>query len=185
MSAAVARLVEDLRERGGLKGSDLANITSVSQATVSRCASGIASPHPKTQIIISDLRYVVDRLAEFYTPQETRIWLYAKHPLLNGARAIDLIYTGDADRVLGSHRKPIRRDLHVGAPSRPIDPRRAGRDGAGVHLRGRLAGHQQGPRPAPWFSSSGTLDPSGGIRGALYQPPAQRRANRDWLSAFP
>ena len=34
MSAAVARLVKDLREHGGLKGSDLANITSVSQATV-------------------------------------------------------------------------------------------------------------------------------------------------------
>lgn len=101
MSAAVARLVDGLRERGGLKGSDLANITSVSQATVSRWASGKASPHPKTQLIISDLRYVVDRLAEFYTPQEARIWLYAKHPLLNGARAIDLIYAGEADRVLG------------------------------------------------------------------------------------
>ena len=101
ISAAVARLVDDLRERGGLKGSDLANITSVSQATVSRWASGKASPHPKTQLIISDLRYVVDRLAEFYAPQEIRIWLYAKHPLLNGARAIDLIYTGEADRVLG------------------------------------------------------------------------------------
>ena len=100
MSAAVARLVEDLRHRGGLKGSDLANITAVSQATVSRWASGKASPHPKTQLEISDLRYVVDRLAEFYTPQETRIWLYAKHPLLNGARAIDLIHIGEADRVL-------------------------------------------------------------------------------------
>lgn len=100
MSAAVARLVEDLRDRGGLKGSDLANITAVSQATVSRWASGKASPHPKTQLVISDLRYVVDRLAEFYTPQETRIWLYAKHPLLNGARAIDLIHAGEADRVL-------------------------------------------------------------------------------------
>ena len=100
MSAAVARLVKDLRDRGGLKGSDLANITAVSQATVSRWASGKASPHPKTQLVISDLRYVVDRLAEFYTPQETRIWLYAKHPLLNGARAIDLIHAGEADRVL-------------------------------------------------------------------------------------
>ena len=52
MSAAVARLVEDLRHRGGLKGSDLANITAVSQATVSRWASGKASPHPKTQLEI-------------------------------------------------------------------------------------------------------------------------------------
>ena len=52
MSAAVARLVEDLRTRGGLKGSDLANITHVSQATVSRWSSGKAAPQPKTQLVI-------------------------------------------------------------------------------------------------------------------------------------
>jgi uncharacterized protein (DUF2384 family) len=46
------------------------------------------------------LRYVVDRLAEFYSPDETRLWLYARHPLLDGARAIDLIHAGGADRVL-------------------------------------------------------------------------------------
>jgi transcriptional regulator with XRE-family HTH domain len=100
MSGAVARIVEDLRTRGGIKGSDLANITDVSPATVSRWAAGKASPHPKTQLVISDLRYVVDRLAEFYSPEETRIWLYAKHPLMEGARAIDLIHAGEADRVL-------------------------------------------------------------------------------------
>ena len=102
MSGAVARIVDDLRTRGGLKGSDLANITEVSPATVSRWASGKASPHPKTQLVISDLRYVVDRLAEFFTPDETRIWLYAKHPLMEGARAIDLIHAGGADRVLAA-----------------------------------------------------------------------------------
>jgi len=64
MSGAVARLVEDLRKRGGLKGSDLANITHVSQAAVSRWAAGKAAPQPRTQLVISDLRYVVDRLAE-------------------------------------------------------------------------------------------------------------------------
>ena len=100
MSGAVARLVEDLRTRGGLKGSDLANITHVSQATVSRWAAGKAAPQPRTQLVISDLRYVVDRLAEFYSPEETRLWLYARHPLLDGARAIDLIHAGGADRVL-------------------------------------------------------------------------------------
>ena len=100
MSVAVARLIEDLRERGGLRGSDVANITAVSQATVSRWAAGKASPHPKTQLVISDLKYVVDRLAELYSPEETRIWLYARHPLLGGQRAIDLIHEGEADRVL-------------------------------------------------------------------------------------
>ena len=100
MSAAVARLVDDLRVRGGLRGSDLANITDVSPATVSRWVAGKASPHPRTQLMISDLRYVVDRLAEFYAPDETRIWLYAKHKLLEGARPIDLIHEGQTDRVL-------------------------------------------------------------------------------------
>lgn len=100
MSGAVAQLAEGLRIRGGLKESDLANITHVSQATVSRWAAGKAAPQPKTQIVISDLRYVVDRLAEFYSPDETRIWLYARHPLLDGANTINLIGRGGADPVL-------------------------------------------------------------------------------------
>ena len=100
MESPVAKIIEDLRDRGGLKGTDVANIAAVSPATVSRWTSGKALPHPKTQLIISDLRYVVDRLAEFYSPEETRIWLYSKHRLLNGERAIDLIHGGRADKVL-------------------------------------------------------------------------------------
>ncbi|MDR3462293.1 MAG: hypothetical protein P4L76_08260, partial [Beijerinckiaceae bacterium] len=68
---------------------------------VSRWTSGTALPHPKTQLIISDLRYVVDRLSEFYTADETRVWLYSKHRLLNGERAMDLIHDGRTDEVLG------------------------------------------------------------------------------------
>lgn len=100
MTNAVAKIIEDLRSRGGLKGTDVANIASVSPATVSRWTAGKALPHPKTQLVISDLRYVVDRLAEFYTPDETRLWLYSKHRLLNGERAIDLINQGDANKIL-------------------------------------------------------------------------------------
>src|SRR4030088_1242762 len=100
MASTVAKIIEDLRERGGLKGMDVANIASVSPATVSRWTSGKAFPHPKTQLVISDLRYVVDRLAEFYSPDETRLWLYSKHRLLNGERAIDLINQGNADKIL-------------------------------------------------------------------------------------
>lgn len=101
MANAVAKIIDDLRQRGGLKGSDVANIAAVSPATVSRWTAGSAFPHPKTQLVISDLRYVVDRLADFYTPDETRIWLYSKHRLLNGNRAIDLIHDGKTDEVLG------------------------------------------------------------------------------------
>jgi transcriptional regulator with XRE-family HTH domain len=100
MASAVAKILEDLRDRGGLKGVDVANIAAVSPATVSRWSAGSSHPQPKTQRLISDLRYVVERLAEFYSPEETRIWLYAKHRLLGGERAIDSIHQGRTDEVL-------------------------------------------------------------------------------------
>jgi transcriptional regulator with XRE-family HTH domain len=100
MASSVARIIDDLRDRGGLKGTDVANVAAVSPATVSRWTSGKASPHPKTQLLISDLRYIVDRLADLYSPAETRLWLYSRHRLLDGARPIDLIHAGRADDVL-------------------------------------------------------------------------------------
>jgi transcriptional regulator with XRE-family HTH domain len=102
MINAVARIIEELRSRGGLKATDVANIASASPPTVSRWTAGKALLDPKTQLIISDLRYVVDRLSEFYTPEETRLWLYSKHRLLNSERAVDLINRGHTERVLAA-----------------------------------------------------------------------------------
>jgi transcriptional regulator with XRE-family HTH domain len=100
MTSAVAKTIDDLRERGGLKGVDVANIADVSKATVSRWSTGKASPQPRTQLVLSDLRYVVDCLAEFYAPDETRVWLYSRNALLDGARAIDLVNAGRTEEVL-------------------------------------------------------------------------------------
>lgn len=100
MVSALVQLLEEVRTIGGLKGSDVANMARVSPATVSRWTHGQAVPHPQTQMRISDLRYVADRLSEFYGPQEIRLWLYAKHPLLEGQRPIDLIFDGKAEAVL-------------------------------------------------------------------------------------
>ena len=86
---AITKTIDDLREHGKLSGVDVANIAAVSKATVSRWSTGKATPHPKTQLVLSDLRYVVDRLAEFYNPDETRAWLYSRNDLLDGARAIE------------------------------------------------------------------------------------------------
>jgi transcriptional regulator with XRE-family HTH domain len=94
IAGTIAKILDDLKTRDGLKGTDVANITAVSPVTVSRWTAGKAFPHPETQLVISDLRYVVGQLAEFYSPDEVRIWLYSKHPLLNGQRAIDLIHAG-------------------------------------------------------------------------------------------
>ena len=63
-------------------------------------ANGAAKPHPRTQLVLSDLHYMVGRLEEFYSPDEIRIWLYARHPQLDGERAIDLINQGRSEQIL-------------------------------------------------------------------------------------
>ena len=100
MSTAVARILNGLRDRGGLRNADVANIVDVSPPTVSRWSRGKGSPSLHTQTVIADLRYVVECLSDFYTPEETRLWLHASHPLLNQERAIDLINTGRTEEVL-------------------------------------------------------------------------------------
>lgn len=100
MSTAVARIIDELRTHGGLQGKDIANIVDVSTATVSRWSHGTGTPNLHTQTVIADLRYVVDRLSDFYTPDETRLWLHSRHPLLRGERAIDLINNDRTEEVL-------------------------------------------------------------------------------------
>jgi len=100
MQSVVAKTIDDLKVRGGLKGTDVANIAKVSKATVSRWLTGSHAPQPRTQLILSDLRYVVDKLAEFYTPDEIRLWLNARNDLLGGERAIDLIHAQRTEEVL-------------------------------------------------------------------------------------
>lgn len=98
--AAIARYIEDLQDAGNLTGTDIANITNVSKATVSRWRSGQIKPQPLNELILSDLYYIVGRLQEYYSGDEIRIWLYARHPQLGGQRAIDLIHERKSDDVL-------------------------------------------------------------------------------------
>jgi transcriptional regulator with XRE-family HTH domain len=102
MSNAVARILDNLKDQGGLKGSDIANIMDVSAPTVSRWSTGRAMPPLHTQTVIAELRYVVERLSDYYTPDETRLWLHARHPLLEDQRAIDLIANGRTEDVLAA-----------------------------------------------------------------------------------
>ena len=96
----VVQFLERLEETGGLKGTDIANFTGVSKATVSRWRSGHKSPHPRAQLIMSDLSYVVMRLGEYYGHEEVRAWLYARHPQLDGERAIDVIHNQRTEEVI-------------------------------------------------------------------------------------
>lgn len=100
MSNAVANTLDDLHRLGALTGVDVANVASVSKATVSRWSSGTAVPQTSTQLVLSDLRCVVDKLAEFYAPDEARTWLYSRNNTLDGRSAMELIHDGKAEEVL-------------------------------------------------------------------------------------
>ena len=100
MQSTVTRYICELAEIGGLKGTDIANITDVAKATVSRWKAGDIKPQPKNELILSDLYYIVGRLNEYYSPEEVRAWLYARHPQLGGERALDLIHSGRSLEVL-------------------------------------------------------------------------------------
>jgi uncharacterized protein (DUF2384 family) len=100
MTAAVARYIDSIQDQGGLKGTDIANFTDVSSATVHRWKAGTHVPHPATQLLLAQLHYVVSRLDDYYSSDEVRLWLYAPHPQLEGRRAIDAILAGQTADVL-------------------------------------------------------------------------------------
>ncbi len=100
MATALQKILDTLREEGGLQGRDVANIADVSPATVSRWSAGKAMPDLKTQTMMAELRYVVDRLAELYQPDEIRVFLHTPSPVFGGERAIDLIISGRTHEVL-------------------------------------------------------------------------------------
>ena len=97
---AVSRLVGELKAYGGLKGRDIANILGVSPPTVTRWSKGEGGPTIEKQTVMAELRWVAARLADFYEPDEVRLWLQSPHPQLSGARPYDLINDGRAGEVL-------------------------------------------------------------------------------------
>ena len=97
MSAVIVKRIGELASRAGLAVTDIANLASVSRATVSRWKNGTATPRPEDELRLSDMRYVVERLGEYYTRDEIRRWLNSPHPQLDGARPFDLIH---ADRTV-------------------------------------------------------------------------------------
>ena len=98
-STAIARSINELQMIGGLNGTDIANVTDVSKATVSRWRNGTKRPQPASERVLSDLVYVVKHLEDYYTTDEIRMWLYARHPQLEGQRAIDLIHSGRVEDI--------------------------------------------------------------------------------------
>lgn len=100
MSNAIARKIEAIEKKGGMRSVDIANILGTRPETVSRWNQGKAFPRGETERLLLDLDYIVDQLSDFYEPLEARLWLYSRQRLLDGGRPVDFIQQGKADDII-------------------------------------------------------------------------------------
>lgn len=100
MSNAIARKIESIEKRGGMRSADVANILGTRPETVSRWNQGKAFPRGDTEKLLLDLDYIVDQLSDFYEPLEARLWLFSRQRILDGKRPVDCIQDGDTETVM-------------------------------------------------------------------------------------
>ncbi|KAA5598185.1 helix-turn-helix domain-containing protein [Blastochloris sulfoviridis] len=113
MSPAVQRTLADLSDRGGLHSEDIADIMSVSPATVARWMRGEAAPDLGTRTSIGQLHYIVDRLSATRSASEVSAWFHAPLSGPTGASAIELMRCGRIADVLAEVER-----LHPDGPAR-------------------------------------------------------------------
>jgi len=97
---AIAERLDSIRERGGIASREVAQLLDTTPQTVSRGRTGKSSPQPDGLQKLLTLEWLVGELAEFYEPEQARLWLFAPHRLLAGDRPADRIQHGKVDDVL-------------------------------------------------------------------------------------
>jgi hypothetical protein len=108
----IARRLDLLEEKAAMRSVDVANLLGTRPETVSRWNQGKAFPRSDTQRILLDLEYIVEQLADLYSPQEARLWLYSRQRLLEGATPAELIREGKAQAVIAVIDQ-LRDSVHV------------------------------------------------------------------------
>jgi len=99
MAAALARRLDRIREHGGIKGREIAQLMGTTPETVSRWNTGKTEPQPDRLERLLLLEWMIDELAELFEPDEARLWLFSPHRMLGGARPADRIQKGRVDDV--------------------------------------------------------------------------------------
>jgi transcriptional regulator with XRE-family HTH domain len=100
VASAVATRLDAIRDRGGIKSREVAQLLDTTPQTVSRWRSGKVEPHSERLHRLLALEWLIGELAEFYPPDEARLWLFSPHRLLGGERPADRIQQGKTDDVL-------------------------------------------------------------------------------------
>lgn len=97
---AIARKLESISSKGGMRLVDVANVLRTRPETVSRWNQGKAFPHPNNERQLLELEWIVEKLSDLYTPQEARLWLFSRQKLLDGRTPADLIAENKSEEVL-------------------------------------------------------------------------------------
>lgn len=100
MSEAIASRLDKITNLAGIRGREVAQLLDTTPETVSRWRGGRVEPQPNRLNRLLLLEWLVTELAEFYPPEEARLWLLSPHPLLGGDRPADRIQQGKLDDVL-------------------------------------------------------------------------------------
>jgi transcriptional regulator with XRE-family HTH domain len=99
MSAALAKKMDEIRGKAGVRSSDIAQILDTTPQTVSRWQSGKVEPHGDRLKRLLTLAWLAEELSEFYSPEEARLWLFTPHRLLNGESPAERIRKDQLDDV--------------------------------------------------------------------------------------
>ncbi|MEA2937134.1 MAG: hypothetical protein QOC56_638 [Alphaproteobacteria bacterium] len=100
MASAIAERLDNIREHGGIHSREVAQLLDTTPQTVSRWRTGKSSPQPDGLHRLLTLEWLIGELAEFYEPDQARLWLFAPHRLLAGERPADRIQRGQLEDVL-------------------------------------------------------------------------------------
>lgn len=99
MASALAERLERIKELGGITGRDVAQLLDTTPETVTRWVSGEIDPQRELLHRLLELELFLGELAEFYSPEELKLWLFSPHKLLGGKTAAARIQTGETQEV--------------------------------------------------------------------------------------
>jgi transcriptional regulator with XRE-family HTH domain len=100
MSGAVAIRLDSIQKKASISSSEVADLLGTTSQTISRWRRNKVQPEQERLRVLLDLEWLASKLSDFYEPDEARLWLFARHPLLDGDRPFDRIKAGQIDGVL-------------------------------------------------------------------------------------
>lgn len=100
MASPLITRLDRIKELGSITGRDVAQLLDTTPETVSRWSTGKVDPQKERLHRLLELEFFLTELAEFYTPDEARLWLFAPHKMLGGDTPAKRIQNGSTADVL-------------------------------------------------------------------------------------